>query len=173
MKWKKSPDWLVEMFEQVAPPEGACEHRKMFGYPSCFLGGNLFMGLWQDRMVVRLSAADRDMLGKVGGEPFEPMKGRPMREYMLMPNDMMDQPELIRIWVDQALIFARGLPKKVVKKAARRASGTNQPARRASGTNQPARRASGANQPARKTSARAKKPARKTSAQSRKAAKKR
>ena len=53
MPWRKSPQELVDLFESVlpGPPAVACQ---MFGYPAGFVNGNLFMGLFQAEMFLRL-----------------------------------------------------------------------------------------------------------------------
>jgi hypothetical protein len=52
MKWRESPPELVETFDTVLPPPA--ERRLMFGYPAAFVNGNMFMGLWQEHLVLRL-----------------------------------------------------------------------------------------------------------------------
>jgi hypothetical protein len=56
--WKKSPPELVEVFEAVFPGPPAVA-RQMFGYPTGFVNGNMFMGLHQHNMVLRLPEGPR------------------------------------------------------------------------------------------------------------------
>jgi hypothetical protein len=58
MKWQKSPQDLVDLFASVMPCPPAVQ-RKMFGYPAGFINGNMFMGLFQDDMILRLPEVQR------------------------------------------------------------------------------------------------------------------
>ncbi len=114
MVWQKTPTELVELYERVRPPAGAgVEHRKMFGCPCCFVNGQMFMGLFEDRLFLRLGEDDRAaFLALPGAEQFTPMDGRPMREYVTAPAAMLaDGPEL-RGWIDRSLTYAAALPAK-------------------------------------------------------------
>ncbi len=78
MRWRKSPDVLIEKFSKIVPQDPRVERRKMFGYPAAFVGGNLFMGLHQEALILRLSDEDRaSFLTIEGASVFEPMRGRP------------------------------------------------------------------------------------------------
>ncbi len=58
--WKKSPDELVDLFNDVMDCHTEATKKKMFGYPCCFLGGNMFTGLHQEDWVLRLNDSDRE-----------------------------------------------------------------------------------------------------------------
>ena len=55
MKWRKSSEVLVAKFSALVPEDPSVERRKMFGYPAAFVGGNLFMGLHREALILRLS----------------------------------------------------------------------------------------------------------------------
>lgn len=116
--WAKSPPDLIERFDAGVAPflsEPGVERRQMFGYPACFVGGNMFTSLHQDRWVVRLGEADRASLTELGGGRFEVMPGREMRGYLVLPAEL-SQPDAARPWVERALAFARSLPAKQKKR---------------------------------------------------------
>jgi TfoX/Sxy family transcriptional regulator of competence genes len=115
MKWKKAPPELIARFEG-AIPEGA-EPRQMFGYPACFVNGNMMSGLHQDNWVVRLGEADRKELLAAGGAVFEPMPGRPMREYIMLPPKVLADPKAITRWMARALAHVQAMPPKAKKPA--------------------------------------------------------
>ena len=119
---KKAPAALVELFAEVAPGAPA-ERRTMFGYPCSFLNGNLFMGLHGDRMILRLPGGQRDELIRTqGARVFEPMPGRPMREYVVVPKVILEDQRVLERWIERSRSFAASLkpkPKKA-KKAAKR-----------------------------------------------------
>ena len=55
----------------------------MFGWPCCFVIGNLFAALHKQSMIFRLPDADRVAFLELGGTgDFEPMPGRKMKGYM-------------------------------------------------------------------------------------------
>ena len=84
----KSPAALIQRFDAIAAERPDAERRLMFGYPCLFVGGNLATGLFEDRWQVRLGAADTAaLLALDGAAPFEPMPGRPMTGYTLLPRD--------------------------------------------------------------------------------------
>ena len=112
MQWRKSPQHLVETFESVVPSAPAVL-RKMFGYPAAFVNGNMFMGLFQEDMFLRLSEADRyELLQVKDARMFEPMPGRPMREYVALPPALLTDLEKLRPWVTKALAYGSGLKPK-------------------------------------------------------------
>jgi hypothetical protein len=64
-------------------------------------------------MILRLSPTDRAALGaQAGAKPFEPMPGRPMREYVTVPPALRERPGELAHWVAQAVAFAGSLPPK-------------------------------------------------------------
>ncbi len=117
LKWKKSSPELVETFERLVPKNVAVENRKMFGYPCAFIGGNMFMGLFQESLFLRLSEEDRiEFLKLDQAIRFEPMPGRPMKEYVVVPPRILEDSEQISKWVRKSLSYVSSLPPKVKKK---------------------------------------------------------
>jgi len=90
----------------------------MFGYPCAFVGGNMFAGLHEERLVVRLAEDAREELRAIAGaKVFEPMKGRPMAEYTVVPPAMHGRLADLRKWLKRALDYGASLPAKATKKA--------------------------------------------------------
>jgi TfoX/Sxy family transcriptional regulator of competence genes len=113
--WRKSSEEMVARFtEAVAGIEGL-EQRKMFGYPAAFVGGNMTTGLHQESWIVRLPEPVRRERLEAGWSIFEPMPGRPMREYVALPDEVIADPEQVRAWVERAVEYVRGLPPKKPK----------------------------------------------------------
>jgi len=113
MKWRKSPDVLVEKFSKIVPQDPRVERRKMFGYPAAFVRGNLFMGLHQEALILRLSDEDRaSFLTIEGASVFEPMRGRPMREYVVVPSSMVDRATSLTRWIRRSLEYAASITPK-------------------------------------------------------------
>jgi hypothetical protein len=58
----------------------------MFGSPAGFVNGNVFMGPHQHNMVLRLPDSPRaGLLAMEGAATFEPIAGRAMKEYVVVP----------------------------------------------------------------------------------------
>ena len=119
MAWEKAPRGLVELVAESLPDDPRIERRKMFGYPAIFVHGNMCAGLFGDGMFARLSAADRAALPG-GGAPFEPMRGRPMKDYSLVPDDVLADEEALAKVLAQAVAFTASLPPKEKKATVRR-----------------------------------------------------
>jgi TfoX/Sxy family transcriptional regulator of competence genes len=114
--WRKSPPELVERFETAVAGIEGLEQRQMFGYPATFIGGNLTSSLHQDRWIVRLPDDERQARLDAGWAQFEPMAGRPMRGYVVLPADVAEDPSQARSWVERAATYVRTLPPKASKK---------------------------------------------------------
>ena len=115
--WRKASPELVERFEAAVAGIEGLEQRQMFGYPAAFVGGNMVTGLHQESWIVRLSQEERAALAGQGWQTFEPMPGRPMREYLALPADVASDPETARPWVERAAAYGRSLPPKPPRKS--------------------------------------------------------
>ena len=114
-QWTKAPDSLVIRFADAIERLPTVEARKMFGYPAAFVNGNMFAGLFQSHMIVRLPEDDRR---RSGAPAFEPMLGRPMREYVVVPPDVLGSSTALDEWLRKAHGFAASLPPKTAAKRA-------------------------------------------------------
>jgi TfoX/Sxy family transcriptional regulator of competence genes len=109
----KAPAELVERFATVMAGFPAVTTRKMFGYPAAFVNGNLATGLHEARWMVRLAEADAaELLAVPGAGPFEPMPGRPMRGYVVLPPSVLEDDAALRAWVERAIAHTVSLPAK-------------------------------------------------------------
>ena len=108
---KADPAAVKEYQRLLATTPGAVE-RPMFGQPAAFVGGNMFLGVFGDQVFVRLGEADRAAAGAAGATPFEPMAGRPMREYVVLPPKLLNDRKAAEGWAARSLKYALGLPPK-------------------------------------------------------------
>jgi TfoX/Sxy family transcriptional regulator of competence genes len=114
--WKKVPPELdAFLAESLAP--FACEKRSMFGCPVYFVNKNMFAGLHQDNLFIRLSAEDRDKLFATFDEAavFEPMAGRPMKEYAVIPESLYNDSAVFTAWLNRSHTYVATLPEKKKK----------------------------------------------------------
>jgi TfoX/Sxy family transcriptional regulator of competence genes len=115
-KWKPAPREAVAAFEAATSGLPGAEPRKMFGYSCLFAKGNMFAGLHQAGMVIRLPDEQRvEFLRLKGAKQFEPMPGRVMREYVVVPKVLLSAPEQLRAWVEKSLSYVSSLPAKEKK----------------------------------------------------------
>jgi TfoX/Sxy family transcriptional regulator of competence genes len=112
----KPDDEAKAFFTSVVPEHPAVTVRPMFGNLSAFVNGNMFMGLYGPDVFVRLPEDDRETLAAQGGQSFSPMPGRPMKEYVMLPESWREEPDRVREWAGRSLEWAEELPAKQPKK---------------------------------------------------------
>lgn len=115
MAWIKSPQENIDTFTKAASVIPVAEQKKMFGYPSIFVNGYLTAGLFQDKIMFRLSGADREAFLKIeGAGDFAPMPGRPMKDYLAGPGSILKDGKLLAKWLGKAVNAATALPPKKI-----------------------------------------------------------
>jgi TfoX/Sxy family transcriptional regulator of competence genes len=115
MAWRKSSPELVRAFDSALPQSSLVERRKMFGYSAAFVHGNLFAGLHQEDVLVRLPEVERQALLSRGGRNFEPMPGRVMKNYLLLPE--ASDGRTLSLWLRKAFDHTSQLPAKGTRAA--------------------------------------------------------
>jgi TfoX/Sxy family transcriptional regulator of competence genes len=120
-KWERSPASLVEQFDRIIPRDVSVERRKMFGYPCAFVNGNMASGLFGTKMFVRLPENERKtLIDKQGATPLEPLPGRIMKEYVVVPPSLLARDASLKRLVTRSLDYAKTLAPKT-KKAGKKA----------------------------------------------------
>ncbi len=115
-KFTPASQAVVALFQAAIEGLPEVEQRKMFGYPCAFVRGQMLIGVFQDRIMLRLSEADRaEFLKLPGARPFEPMPGRPMREYVELPPEVLNSPAAVKRWMKRGLAYVETLPPKARK----------------------------------------------------------
>ena len=123
MTMPKPSEQAKAAFRKLVPPDPAVSTRPMFGNLSAFVNGNMFCGLFGEDLFVRVSDEDQAKIRKQGGKPFEPMAGRAMTGYVVVPSGWQKNPDATRAWIVTALTCSKALPPKqakATKKAAAR-----------------------------------------------------
>jgi TfoX/Sxy family transcriptional regulator of competence genes len=128
MKWRKPPAELVDLFLSLVPDGPGVEVRRMFGCPCFFWGGNMFAGIHQENLFVRLGDDERAaLLALPGAQRFEPMPGRPMREYACVPPAMLADRPALEAWLARSLAYVSTLPPKQKKPRTAKRPPSNRP----------------------------------------------
>jgi len=103
-------------FDALLPDHPEVTRRPMFGNAAGFARGQMFLCLFGSAIAVRLDEAGRtELLTHAGAEPFVPIEGRAMKEYVVLPPAWPD--DLCAVWVDRSLAYALSLPAKPAKGA--------------------------------------------------------
>jgi TfoX/Sxy family transcriptional regulator of competence genes len=114
----KPPGELAHRFSSELERLPGAQQRKMFGQPAAFANGHMFTGLFGSSWFVRLPEdAAAELLQLDGAGPFEPMPGRPMKGYVVLPEPVVTRPAALQDWLERAFAYATSLPPKVAKPA--------------------------------------------------------
>ncbi len=116
MAWKKVSPAVCDILEEALMGYPAQE-RRMFGSPSFFINNNMFAGAHEEYIFLRLSEQDRKEIMATSDEIslFEPLSGRPMREYVALPEPLLSDREWLQEWARRSFLFASSLPPKKKK----------------------------------------------------------
>jgi len=80
-------------FTKLVPDQPNVGLRPMFGNLAAFVNGNLFAGLFGEDLFVRLPADESTAVKEQGGRDFEPMPGRAMKGYVIVPKTWRHKPD--------------------------------------------------------------------------------
>jgi TfoX/Sxy family transcriptional regulator of competence genes len=117
MEWIKAPEELVQFLAQKMKNVN-CDFRRMFGYPTYFINGNMFAGVHGDKLFIRLSESEvKEIINAhLGVTCFEPMPGRAMTGYVVVPKPVYSDEKLFSKWLEESIKYASALPPKQKKK---------------------------------------------------------
>jgi TfoX/Sxy family transcriptional regulator of competence genes len=116
MQVPRPSDDTKALFGSVIPDDPRVGVKPMFGNLGAFVNGNMFAGLFGDRVGVRVldEPLRAEMAATDGAGPFGPEE-RPMGGYVSAPVAWADQPERIAAWVARAFDEVAALPPKAPK----------------------------------------------------------
>lgn len=117
MAWKKSSPELTERFNRALPHHPEAVSKKMFGYPACFVKGNLFVSLFEESVVIRLPEGRNALFPELNGaEGFNPMPNRrPMKDWWIVPADVSEDEDRLARFFDVTFAEVLTLPAKEPK----------------------------------------------------------
>lgn len=119
--WEKSPQHLIDLYDAALPSDPAVVRRKVFGFPSAFVNGNMFSGLRGARVVVGLpDPLYRELLALPGAAPWEYMPGRAKQGFLMLPEALHADTAAVATWLERAFRRAAALPPKEPKPRAAR-----------------------------------------------------
>jgi TfoX/Sxy family transcriptional regulator of competence genes len=107
----------VDLFQSLVPKDDRVTVRPMFGNVSAFVNGIMFFGVFGNDLFIRPSSEDQlDLLKNKGSSTLEPMKGKLMKDYVVLPRTWRARPEILRSWISKSLEWSSKLPAKKAKK---------------------------------------------------------
>ncbi len=101
-----------DYFRSLVPDDPRVEVKPMFGNLGAFVNGTMFMGLFGPDVGLRLAESDLAELSTVEGTGSFGPAGRPMKDYVSIPRDWRNQPNLAEAWTARALTHGASLPPK-------------------------------------------------------------
>ncbi len=107
---EKTDPKLLARYTELLDVVPDATRRPVFGCPSCLVGGNMFFGVHRTGLFVKLPPDAAAELLAEGGARFEPMPGRAMGSFYVLPDgDMTD-------WVRRSYEYVSTLPSKQAAK---------------------------------------------------------
>ena len=103
---------LAERIRQGLARRKGIEGKTMFGGIGFLLNGNMLVGVWKDSLIVRLGPDEgEEVLRQPHVKEFD-ITGRPMKGWVLVGPEGVEDDEQLTAWIERALWFAGTLPAK-------------------------------------------------------------
>ena len=116
-KMPRSSPQSEAFLRSLVPNKAEVTIRPMFGNLSAFVNGNMYAGVFGEDLFVRLAEKDSaDLLKVKGSGPFEPVKGRAMSGYFVVPRAWKGVAAKVKPWMSKALDHTSELPPKAKKR---------------------------------------------------------
>lgn len=105
-------DGLAERVREALAVEPGLSEKAMFGGLAFLIDGNMAVGIIGDDLMVRVGPADYEAaLLRPHARVFD-MTGRPMRGWVLVESEGLEDDAAFAGWVGDGVRFARSLPPK-------------------------------------------------------------
>jgi TfoX/Sxy family transcriptional regulator of competence genes len=115
-KWQKPSEQTIAIYQNIVSRLDGLEKRTMFGCPCAFVNGNMFFGVFQDQLFLRMTEEKREQLSQIIPiKSFSPM-GKVMKAYIAIPGEIINDQEKLLTLVKNELSIAAGLAPKKSKK---------------------------------------------------------
>lgn len=88
------------------------EEKTMFGCVCFFLDGNVLAGVWKDALIARLGPGEGEAALREPHVRAFDITGRPMRNWVAVEPEGVEDDDQLRGWIERALQFVRTLPRK-------------------------------------------------------------
>jgi DNA transformation protein and related proteins len=96
------------VLEQLARTTPGVRDRSMFGGVGIYAGDVFFALVADDTLYFKVDDLTRDQFTDRGMQPFRPFgEGGEVMQYYAVPQDLLEDPDALRPWVDAAIAVAR------------------------------------------------------------------
>jgi len=103
---------FADRIRAVLGDDPGIDERKMFGGIAFLIDGNMFVGIANDDLMVRVGPdAWEEALDHPNTREMD-FTGKPMRGYVYVDADGIAEEDDLRAWVERGLTFAGSLPPK-------------------------------------------------------------
>lgn len=102
-----TPSYLAHVVEQLGRVLPAVRARRMFGEAGLYAGDAFFALVADDVFYLRVDDATRGEFEARGMPPFRPVEGGAAMRYFQVPEDVVEDPALLREWSERAIAVAR------------------------------------------------------------------
>jgi TfoX/Sxy family transcriptional regulator of competence genes len=99
------------MREQLADTGGVTE-KQMFGGLAFLVDGNMCVGVIGEELIARVGLDATDAALERPGSRLFDFSGRPMKGWITVAPDALEDDDALAAWIDDALGFVRTLPPK-------------------------------------------------------------
>ncbi len=121
MKMPRADEATKAFFESILPDDPRVKVRPVFGNVAALVNGNMFSGVFGNDVFVRLPEGERtQILKEEDASPLEPMPGRPMKEYVVLPGAWRRESAKAQEWIIRSFGWASQMPEKRSKRAKKR-----------------------------------------------------
>ena len=103
---------MAERIRNLLADQPGVTEKKMFGGVAFMVDGNMACGVANDEMMLRVGVDGFDeLVAQPGVRPFD-MTGRPMKGWVLVSHDVIEEDDDLEAWMMRGVAFARSLPPK-------------------------------------------------------------
>jgi len=117
-----SEGYLTFVLDQLRSVLPAVRERRMFGAYGVYAGELFFAVIDDDTLFLKVDDETRGEYERRGMPPFQPMEGMASMNYSQLPEELLEESESLRPWVERAVDVARRAKAKRRPTGARRAS---------------------------------------------------
>jgi DNA transformation protein len=103
-----NPSFRTFVVEQLARAAADVRARAMFGGVGIYSGDLFFALIEEDTVYFKVDDSNRARFEARGMRPFQPAgPGGEVMQYYAVPEDVLEDPEVLRPWIDGSLAVAR------------------------------------------------------------------
>ena len=114
LAWAKVNPVMAEYLANYVASYG-CQKRIMFGSPVYFVNDTMWTGIKGNVVFIHLNSQKIMEIKACSGAiiPFEPRPDRVLKEYVAMPQPLLDNQSFFRSWLEQSYQMIKALPPKL------------------------------------------------------------